>query len=580
MSSALDLVVLNGPHESEVVQLKPHGTLRIGRSSKGFQLVDPLVSLSHAEVMWEGDRYWIEDLGSATGTFVNDVRLTDKAICLVPGMRVRFGETVVEVRPRPKSALLRIVGAISAVFLLSVAVSSIMRGIEVEYEPRVQWYQPVNQGGGYASKIIEIPMAFIRRTGADHRSVKIDKVTDYDGDGIDELWLRWPTGREIDTFDGESGWKLVSDIPMSCDERVRRLAEGLPAECYVDRNAVKSELPEVCRAGVDDGGFPDLDCAGVTYRFRDGGYAISGIEGPVVWMPQTVEVEDPARSSKKVKAFRRDLVEGPPEPYIFTLTRAETLAGFLSDRGVYQPVHYLICEYAFEGLKAQVLTASGDIMVLEPGCIGDLDIVGVTRNADFGDFGPHMVAFTGVGYNALLDDMATWMGGGTDMMFMSRRDRKIFAKLASEPKRRLGSILLEFEGPEFLTGSAAEEIPLEGPRRLLPTEFAPESPPFTQEFIVTGSGRYDIEGCGELDIRAQDWHCLRTKGCTANSTFLRVRNVGCGKKLPYVNIPYADGTHAYRDGLYTGKVRVETAGQGQLDVLRVRFSYLVPEDAQ
>ena len=57
MSSALDLVVLTGPLEGTVVNLRPNEPLLLGRSSKGLQLIDPMVSLNHSEITWEGDRY-------------------------------------------------------------------------------------------------------------------------------------------------------------------------------------------------------------------------------------------------------------------------------------------------------------------------------------------------------------------------------------------------------------------------------------------------------------------------------------------------------------------------------------------
>ena len=61
MSSAIDLVILNGPSEGEVISLTPDTPLKLGRSAKGYQLIDPLVSLNHAMISFEGDSYWIED---------------------------------------------------------------------------------------------------------------------------------------------------------------------------------------------------------------------------------------------------------------------------------------------------------------------------------------------------------------------------------------------------------------------------------------------------------------------------------------------------------------------------------------
>jgi pSer/pThr/pTyr-binding forkhead associated (FHA) protein len=258
MSSALDLIVLNGPREADVVQLKPTHPLRLGRSIKGFQLVDPLVSLTHAEVAWEGDRYWVEDLGSATGTFVNDVRLTDKPVVVVAGMRIRLGETILEVRHRPKSTLLRGLGVAAALFLVFFAYDTYRRSISVEYQPHLVWYRSVNQGAGVSSNNIDVPTSFIRETGVDHRGLKIDDVTDYDEDGIDELWLKWDVGlggRRIVTFDDAGDWMTIGEVPLACKPRARSLAEGLPAECYLDASRVRTALPEICRRSTNKTGF-------------------------------------------------------------------------------------------------------------------------------------------------------------------------------------------------------------------------------------------------------------------------------------------------------------------------------------
>lgn len=62
--------------------------------------VDESVSRRHARIWWRDDSYWIEDLGSSYGTFVNDVRLEYRRQ-LRPEDIVRIGTTTLCVQPSP-----------------------------------------------------------------------------------------------------------------------------------------------------------------------------------------------------------------------------------------------------------------------------------------------------------------------------------------------------------------------------------------------------------------------------------------------------------------------------------------------
>lgn len=570
MSSALDLVVLNGPLEGEVVQLKPNAPLLLGRSAKGMQLIDPLVSLNHAEITWQGDRYWIEDLESATGTFVNDVRLSDKAVVLVPGMRIRMGETDIEVRERPRSAVLRIVGAAAALFILFLGVKSFMASIEIEYDPAIRWYEPIRQGAGYTSSVLRIPTDFIRETGVDHRELRIEQVSDYDGNGVDELWLDWPNGRRVVTFNPDGTWRTIAEPAKDCRVKNRTLGEGLPAECYVDPNRVRTEVPEACKAFDNGQTFPDLDCTGTTYRFDGSAYVIAEHEGVYTWMPPTKIV---AKKVGKATVEEKQVVDGPPEPFLFTLVKGSQFAGFLAERGVVEPVHYLVCEDALPGIRAQVLTEAGEIVPLSVGCIGDIEVEGPTRQAEFGNGQPMIFALTGVGYEALMADVKVYMSGGSDTLFMTQGQRDFYASISRPPQRRKGAIRLSFQGPERIFDPVAHEQPIPGKHALQASEFARQPPPTANTIVIDGPGRYDLDGCSELEVTMRDWHCKFTKGCTASTRFMTVRNIGCGDGGA-LDVPYQRGVSPYRDPHIEGRVAVESIDQnGQIDVLRVRFAY-------
>jgi serine phosphatase RsbU (regulator of sigma subunit)/pSer/pThr/pTyr-binding forkhead associated (FHA) protein len=73
----------------------PLGRLRItiGRSARNdLCLADPFASRVHAEVRREGDQYFLQDLGSANGTYYNGSR-ADASVVLTSGGRIQIGET-------------------------------------------------------------------------------------------------------------------------------------------------------------------------------------------------------------------------------------------------------------------------------------------------------------------------------------------------------------------------------------------------------------------------------------------------------------------------------------------------------
>lgn len=55
------------------------GEILLGRESGvHVQTPDPSVSRRHARLSWEGGRFWLEDLGSSNGTFINGTRITGR----------------------------------------------------------------------------------------------------------------------------------------------------------------------------------------------------------------------------------------------------------------------------------------------------------------------------------------------------------------------------------------------------------------------------------------------------------------------------------------------------------------------
>ena len=74
------------------------GSTTIGRAVEcELRIDDTYISQQHARIFDRGGSWYVEDLGSTNGTFVNDQKLVAPAT-LTPGDRIRIGQTIVELR--------------------------------------------------------------------------------------------------------------------------------------------------------------------------------------------------------------------------------------------------------------------------------------------------------------------------------------------------------------------------------------------------------------------------------------------------------------------------------------------------
>ncbi len=95
---ARQVVVTEGPLRGTTLDLASSPIL-LGRAQEAtLVLDDDYASGRHARLFPQGSRWFIEDLGSTNGTFLGGSQLT-RALPVEPGVPIRIGKTVLELRP-------------------------------------------------------------------------------------------------------------------------------------------------------------------------------------------------------------------------------------------------------------------------------------------------------------------------------------------------------------------------------------------------------------------------------------------------------------------------------------------------
>jgi len=89
----LVLHVLQGPDRGMKFELPSHEPQLIGRSSEALPITDSTVSRRHAELTPDDGQWYLRDLDSANGTFVNGRRI-EQRVRLTPGDQIRCGSTL------------------------------------------------------------------------------------------------------------------------------------------------------------------------------------------------------------------------------------------------------------------------------------------------------------------------------------------------------------------------------------------------------------------------------------------------------------------------------------------------------
>lgn len=91
-------VVVHAPDGGKAGTFRLSGALDIGRADAcAIRLEDEYVSQHHARIYAKDGAWWVEDLGSTNGTYMNERRVASPAE-VHAGDTVRVGKTVLELR--------------------------------------------------------------------------------------------------------------------------------------------------------------------------------------------------------------------------------------------------------------------------------------------------------------------------------------------------------------------------------------------------------------------------------------------------------------------------------------------------
>lgn len=86
------VIIEEGEEQGKRLALRP--VTAIGRSHTNILIIaDAFASNHHALILWRDELWWLEDLESHNGTFLNEQRIT-QPVPLTSGDRIRIGATV------------------------------------------------------------------------------------------------------------------------------------------------------------------------------------------------------------------------------------------------------------------------------------------------------------------------------------------------------------------------------------------------------------------------------------------------------------------------------------------------------
>jgi hypothetical protein len=563
---AYDLVATSGPVEGERFSLDSSQETLIGRTRNGINLPDPLVSVKHARVEFVNGGWRITDLGSATGTKVNGTPLDpDRPMPLELGDTIVIGECEFILDSSGARVLSRLAWAIIPAWVLVFVSFGVLFWVSGEGPVVLTWSEPIRTTEG-ASKRLEIPATFIRQHGLQVESMRLRRITDFDGNEIDELWFYVGDDEMVITFT-ETGWKLLGELPKGC----------------IDRQT--------------DEPFPDLACEGLEFRMYDGEYIAVAQTDPVVWLvgeAATITTDAPDGDGESTENPAPTPVEQPPStpegeplpleipelaavngaagpvPFRISMGSVDRLAGFLAQHGVTGPIHYVICEDAFPGVPAQALLENGRVQLFSYGCAQEVHFAG-DRASAFEGTRIGAFAVTEIGREMLTRHLSYTWSGTPQRIFLSADKRSVIDAASQWPIPIRGGVYMTFEASDHVFLPIARSPRLDDRIRLEALERV-DLDGQVATLLSKGTLQLDPDGCSDIQVRVRKWRCAFARGCFPRSNFITVDDVGCGSQQRLLDVPYAPGQ--YRGSNDQVEVRVElmteSQGLGVTDVIQAR----------
>lgn len=537
--------IVDGPRSGEKIALKTGESVLIGRTKQGIDLLDPRVSTRHCEISWGDEgRPWVQDLNSATGTMVDGVAIGPEPVPLQDGHRLLIGDTVLQYVMTSR-LLPQWVYWVALIVLILSAPVFILRVVEFStpwsrIHPSIAAPEPVigHDGGSVHPDdnlmLVPLDRCFLRETLPLGGTSAIRRVTDQDGDGVSEIWVRGRNWERVYTFSPSDSWELLGEIPTNCT--FTKGAGNRPLSCDIRRFRFRPGVPFQaaegrCARGSNQG----------SYVLEDRRNTFGGaLDGVYVWLPNAEE-DGPPNAPRPYAVGKRDFIH---------------LAGWLYERGIREPVHAIVCEEMFEGMGAQVLTASGRIERLDPGCGYSLEIRGnATDELTKGEL-PLAVAFTDTGRRILGEQVSVFLGGSELHHFQTGQQQEFARVFTATPEHRTADYLvIPDAGPVRRTTLPREDpyLQLDRDQRLKGIRVPGNKRADTWIWTQDRESRILRTPCNAL-VQIDTREPICTQPCLSGSVFMTINVPNHGGKF---DIPYQS---------MRGKRLVTPDGQVELSV--------------